>query len=1145
MSSTDRQNRLLLTEDWKRIYESFRNADFKSYDFDNLRRTLINYLRENYPEDFNDYIESSEYLALIDMIAFLGQNLAFRTDLNARENYIDLAERRESVLRLARLLSYNPKRNQAANGLLKITAVSTTESVRDSNNNSLANRTIAWNDPTNANWREQFERILNAALPQNSQIGNPQKREIIQGLRTEKYKIRSANTEVPVFGFNKGVDGKTVQFEVTSADITPNSILEEPPLPGNSLGFLFRNDGQGPGSANTGYFCHFRQGELDQGDFTIDNPVANQTVNVDAQNINNTDVWLYEINLSDRRSELWTSVDAVAGNNVIFNSIDKDRRKIYAVTTRADDRIGLVFADGTFGEVPNGRFRVYYRTSINAPLQINPNDLRNIVVRVSYVSQIGQPETITFTLGLQETVDNSARSETNESIRRNAPALFYTQNRMITGEDYQLAPLTVSQQIVKAKSINRTSSGVSRFFDLVDSTGKYSTVNLFGTDGALYKVRELPQISFGFDTLTDIEGAIINDIEPILASTELNNFYLDSFPKIFIDDLGGTWQQNTQETNQSTGFVENERGIRIQLADFTGSNYRFVKTDSLIKFEAPAGSYFFNGEIVQGEPDFRGGDTKIWAKVVSIRGDGTEIADSIGPVVLNEAVPTGARLTQVIPALPRSLTDQTAQQLVDQIFSFRTFGLRYDRQNGEWSIITQTNLNTTTDFSTGKTGDTTNQNLDASWFLLFENDGEAYTVTHRSTKYVFESDREIRFFFDEDSKNFNPRSGRVQKDRISILPINSKPDSAEPLRLQYDWQVVSEFRDIQGYVDSKKLVVGFFDSDDDGVVDNPETFQDIVDPETNEIEKLVFLKLITSPEGVNDFVYTTQQDIGVKVFRTREDIGPLSQYDDRQLFYFFEEDVFEIFNRNTVTLELTSDFRAEKGIDLLKFQYVHSTGENQRIDPSSTNIIDTYLLTRQYDRRFRRFLQDIEADAPLPPSSDSLFVQFGQELNAIKSISDEIIYHPVRYKPLFGEKAPKELRAKFKIIKNPDLVINDNDLKSRTIGAINRYFNIDNWDFGDTFYFSELAAFVVNQLAPDLASFVIVPVQLDQSFGSLFEIKSESDEIFISAATVADIDIIDENTASRLRAEGSVITESQSRPQGIQSTTGGQLDNGI
>ena len=89
MSSTDRLNRLLLAEDWKRVYQSYKNADFKSYDFDTLRRTMVQYLRDNYPEDFNDYIESSEYLALIDLIAFLGQNISYRIDLNARENFLE------------------------------------------------------------------------------------------------------------------------------------------------------------------------------------------------------------------------------------------------------------------------------------------------------------------------------------------------------------------------------------------------------------------------------------------------------------------------------------------------------------------------------------------------------------------------------------------------------------------------------------------------------------------------------------------------------------------------------------------------------------------------------------------------------------------------------------------------------------------------------------------------------------------------------------------------------------------------------------------------------------------------------------------------------------------------------------------------
>ena len=195
MSSTDRQNRLLLAEDWKKVYQSYRNAEFRSYDFDTLRRAMINYLRTNYPEDFNDYVDTSEYLALIDMIAFLGQNISYRFDLNSRENFLELAERRESVLRLARMLSYNAKRNQPANGLLKFETVSTTENINDSNGFNLSDQTIIWNDPSNSNWAEQFKRVLNAALPRNNTIGRPSKNSKINGLTTEQYRLNATNSD--------------------------------------------------------------------------------------------------------------------------------------------------------------------------------------------------------------------------------------------------------------------------------------------------------------------------------------------------------------------------------------------------------------------------------------------------------------------------------------------------------------------------------------------------------------------------------------------------------------------------------------------------------------------------------------------------------------------------------------------------------------------------------------------------------------------------------------------------------------------------------------------------------------------------------------------------------------------------------------
>lgn len=1143
MSSTDRQNRLLLAEDWKRVYQSFRNADFQSYDFDNLRRTMINYLRENYPEDFNDYIESSEYLALIDLIAFLGQNISFRIDLNARENFLETAERRESVLRLARLLSYNPKRNQTANGLLKLDSVRTTEEVRDSNNVNLQGQSIVWNDPANEDWYEQFIKVLNTALPVNGTFGRPVKKEIVAGVNTEQYRLQSTNTDLPTFKFNKTIDGRAVRFEIVSTDIAGETIAEEPPFPGNNFAFLYRDDGKGPTSSNTGFFAHFRQGTTDTGVFTINNPSSNQTVAIETPNINNSDIWLYGLDSLGNEKELWTKVEALEGNNVIYNSLSKDQRNIYSVLTRVDDRVSLIFSDGVFGALPRGQFKVYFRTSLNQRVTITPKDFRGISIAVPYLSKRNKVETLTMTFSLKYTVDNSAVSETTTNIKNNAPANYYTQNRMVTGEDYQIAPLTVSQQIVKAKAVNRTSSGISRYFDLVDATGKYSQTTLYGNDGVVYKEYQNKLSGFTFSTRTDVEGAVENIVIPILNDKKIRNYYFDRFPKILTTDLGVNWVQLTKETNLSSGYFKNIEDVPSTLGSFTGSILRLVTPGSLIKLIAPGAATESNhfdakGNLVSGPARVLGDTYYKWVKVVRINGTGVESTDDgLGAVVFNDVIPTGAILSEIKPPLANNLQAGVKQQIIDQIFAYKTFGLRFDQIDAQWRIVTENNLSLGTDFSTGKTGDVTNQQLDASWLLLFETDGEKYTVTYRSMRYVFESDNEIRFYYDSSDKIYDNKTGKIVKDRITVLNINplDPTDNIAPFTRDFEWEIVDAYRDAEGYVDSKKLEVSYFDDDEDGIVDDADLFEEIVSPDINPTSKYIIFKKIVTADGVEDFNYYSNANNDIIVLATKSALQPFSVYDNGQIFYYIDTNIFEVLDKTALKLNITADYKARIGRDNLKFRYVHAASAETRIDPSASNIVDLYLLTRNYDNDFRLWLTEEIATKPLPLSSDQLFLDYGAELNKIKSLTDEIIYHPVKYKILFGKEANEELRATFKVVKNQDLVLNDNDIRARVITAINQFFALENWEFGETFYFSELANYVMTQLAPDLSTFIIVPVQESQGFGSLYEIKAEADEIFISGANVNDVQIIDAVTASRLKASGEVITQGRTLNVGIQS----------
>jgi len=212
MATSSRQSNIFGVNDWKSIYKNYSQADFQSYDYETLRRVFVDYLRSNYPETFNDYVESSEYVALLDVIAYMGQALAFRNDLNTRENFIDTAERRDSVIKLANLVGYTPKRNLSGQGFVKIVNISTTEQLRDINNVNLNNVTIMWNDVANANWQQQFNTILNAAFIKTQRVGKPGHSASIADVLTDEYSIQLSPAVSPVFPFTAAINNVGMRF---------------------------------------------------------------------------------------------------------------------------------------------------------------------------------------------------------------------------------------------------------------------------------------------------------------------------------------------------------------------------------------------------------------------------------------------------------------------------------------------------------------------------------------------------------------------------------------------------------------------------------------------------------------------------------------------------------------------------------------------------------------------------------------------------------------------------------------------------------------------------------------------------------------------------------------------------------------------
>ena len=1142
MASTDRQNRLLVAEDWKKIYQSFQQADFKSYDFETLRRTMVAYLRENYPDDFNDFVESSEYVALIDLIAYISQALSFRVDLNARENFLETAERRNSILRLARLINYNAKRNKPATGLLKIDSVSTSQDVTDSTGTNLANTSIVWNDSANTNYREQFTAILNAANQTGQLFGNPRESGTIGGVDTEVYTLSSNQTDLPVYRFTKGIGGTSRAFEIVPSSLeNSESIYEAEPINGTGLTYTYRSDGSGDSSNNTGFFFLFKQGRIENIDFNVDTATTNFVKPIQNTNINDSDVWLFKLDQFGQIAQRWSQVPSLAGNNAIYNSLSKAERNIFNVVTKNDDAIDLVFGDGNFANMPLGSFRLYYRVSDNAKYAIQSADLQNIRLSIPYIDANGGQQTLQVVCSLKSSVYNAAASESNDSIKEKAAQVYYSQNRMITAEDYQVVPLGVSQEIVKARSVNRSASGISRAKEILDPTGAYSNVSVFADDGILYREESLQKFTFTFNNKNDIQSVLDKSVENKLKTAYARQFYYLKYGTKDLSTLTATWNSTSTSTNTNTGYFTS--GGALTVGEFATSALKFAKPGSLMKFTSPDTRKFKNGKLVTLTTDES--ENRAWSKIGAVVGDGANgglgnLESGSGPVTLSDIIPDGAVLNAIIPNFTTAFSSTLEADLLSRIDAYEEFGLRYDQDSETWKVITSTNLSTSEIFSLSDAGSTSNGNLDASWWFKFTNDGNTYTAFYRKLDYIFESVGQNKFHYDTQEKIYDYTTGKSVKDTVKILKTNSLVSTGNSIGYPITWQIVDTVTEVDGFQDNRKVQVGFFDDDDDGVVDNPEIFDIVVEPTLSETTKFVFFEKYISYDTIERYRPYASTNFIVTKNEIDIDLNAVS-YADNQLFYFYDssEDVIKKYSSTTNTLTTTTDYLARKGRGSISFQYRHHAGQETRIDPSVSNIIDTYLLERTYDNLFRIWLQD-GGTKPIPSTADQLRISYAGQLNKLKSLSDQIIYHPVKYKILFGNNSEEKLQATFKVVKNSKTNVTDAVIKTRVISAINEFFALDNWDFGDSFYFTELSAYVHNKLAPDLLTVVIVPNQSGQSFGSLFQIDSSADEIFISGATVDDVSIITALGANQLVASGTVVTSTTS----TTNTTSGSAVSG-
>ena len=79
-----------------------KKINYYSRNFADVRQELIGFVKQYYPDIFNDFNDASVGMMLLELNAAVGDMLSFQTDRMFQETQIDFAQERSSILAMAR-----------------------------------------------------------------------------------------------------------------------------------------------------------------------------------------------------------------------------------------------------------------------------------------------------------------------------------------------------------------------------------------------------------------------------------------------------------------------------------------------------------------------------------------------------------------------------------------------------------------------------------------------------------------------------------------------------------------------------------------------------------------------------------------------------------------------------------------------------------------------------------------------------------------------------------------------------------------------------------------------------------------------------------------------------------------------------------
>ena len=437
----------------KKTFGTKRTLNYLGKDFDSFKKNLIDYTKTYFPNTYSDFNEASPGMVFIEQAAALGDVLSFYQDTQLKESMLAHATERKNVLALAQSMGYKPKVTSPAITTITVYQLVPTKGapnyepndsyylkikdgmeIESATNSSIIFRTVDAVDFTNATDREidVYERDEN---------GVP-----LQYLITKKVKAISAREVSTAIAFGS-------YEEYPNADLNDTDIISITNIT-DSNGVKYY---EVPYLAQESIFVEKPNTEANAGDLN-----------------NSASVVPYILEIQKVPYRFSTKVNSDNTITLQFGSGNNSAGYEDEVILPNPKNVGLGLANSvsrlnqgidpsnflktnTFGVVPvNTTLTINYLVGGGIASNVNQGDLTSIrriefeedLLSFNSDNEINLYNAAKGTVAVEnlEAAVGGRGAESIEEIRQNALAMFGSQNRAVTRQDYIVRAVSMPER---------------------------------------------------------------------------------------------------------------------------------------------------------------------------------------------------------------------------------------------------------------------------------------------------------------------------------------------------------------------------------------------------------------------------------------------------------------------------------------------------------------------------------------------------------------------------------------------------------------------------------------------------------------------------------------------------------------------------